>query len=162
MGHRIIQGLQWAKGPMGKPRTIPASRATGVRRKGLLYEKALGKSIPEAKPGLWWEFEDKFGHGWCQTDLVLKLFQDLLLVLESKLTWTPEAHQQLELLYKPVLELATGRKIIGVAVAKNLLRGMPKVVKVTDSLPEAVAIARTGAPVVLHWIGLTTIEASGL
>lgn len=156
---RVVQALRWARGPSEtRPSCIPVGRPRGVKAKGVQYERQLARALPMASHGLWWEYEDLFGHGWCQTDLVGQQADGSLVVFEAKLTWVPEAHQQLELLYRPVVELATHRPVLCVAVAKGLVRGMPAAVKVTSDLRTALELASKRVPVVLHWIGQTVLD----
>lgn len=150
--HRVVEGLKWAERRLEGPWGTRGSRPRGAKALGVTYEKALAKALPDALRGVWWEFEDANGGGWCQTDLLLE-GRETTLVLEAKLSWVMQGHSQLELLYKPVLELALGKPVLGVVVCKTLRSGMPASVSITSDLPSALALARSARRPVLHWIG---------
>lgn len=156
---RVIQGLLWAKALSAKPACIPNGRARGAKAAGLRYERALAKALPSAKYGQWWEYEDVLGHGYCQTDLTLTVSGGTL-ILESKYSWVPEGHTQVELLYMPVVALATGKPAFGGVVTKRLKPGMPPLV-IARSLGEFAAAAVARRRVVLHWIGTGALEWTG-
>lgn len=149
---RVINGLVWAK-PCARPRAIPASRPRGAKAAGLRYERALAAALPKAKHGQWFEFEDRNGPGWCQTDLLLELPSGVL-VLESKYTWVPEGHQQVEDLYLPVVAKALAKPTFGGVVAKVLTPGPYLVARDLQTFTQA-CVARQRA--VLHWIGVGPI-----
>lgn len=153
LSHRVIEHLRWAK-PAGKAPFGP-SRARGAKGAGLRYERQLGDSLPLAAAGLWWEFEDSFGKGFCQTDLLLELPQGLV-VVEVKYTWVPEGHSQISKLYRPVLEAATGKKVFGIVACKALVPGIP--FRIVGDLNSALGIALAGREVV--WQALPLIPPS--
>ena len=126
-------------------------RATGAKAQGLAYERKLARAIPQARHGPWFWYTRPSGGGWCQPDLLLVGPRGAL-VLEAKLTWRPDAHTKLRLLYQPVVEMALGLPTWGVQVCKNLRRGMSGV-EVARDLGEALTLAQSGAKVALHWIG---------
>lgn len=150
--HRVVEGLRWAEARPEGPWGAKGSRPRGAKALGVAYEKALARALPDAKRGQWWKFDDVNGGGWCQTDLLLEGASSVL-VLEAKLSWVMQGHTQLELLYKPVLEMALGKPLLGVVVCKTLRSGMPHSVSIVSDLPSALALARSGRRVVLHWIG---------
>lgn len=149
MGHREVDGLVWAKaavsGPFGK------SRARGVKALGVRYESSVLKALSghKAVGGKWFEFWDKNGHGWCQPDIIIPGSKRVL-VLEAKHSWVAEGHTQIDRLYRPVVESALGKEVVGIVVCKYL-REMPKETVVCSSLREALAKALEGAVVVLAW-----------
>lgn len=150
--HRVIEGLRWAERRAEGPWGGRGSRPRGAKALGVAYEKVLARELPDAKRGQWWEFEDANGLGWCQTDLLLE-GRESALVLEAKLSWVMQGHSQLELLYRPVVELALGKPMLGVVVCKALRSGMPASVHVVSDLPSALILARSAKRPVLHWIG---------
>ena len=80
---------------------------------------------------------------------------ETLAILEAKYTWTSLGHSQIELLYRPVVEMALGRRVIGVVVCKVLVPGLVQAgVAVCSDLPSALAAASQGIRTVLHWIGV--------
>lgn len=160
MSRRIV-GLVWAR----RAERVP-SFATGVRRprgakrEGLLYERLLADALPEAEHGIWWEFQDQNGPGWCQTDLVLVGARSVL-VLECKYSATDEAWGQIEHLYRPVLERALGQEVLGVQVARNLYGKPQPGIQICHTLVEAISIARNARRPLLHWKGLGPVWGDG-
>ncbi len=73
-------------------------------------------------------------------------------VLEVKYSWVPEGHSQIDLLYRPVVERALGASVLGIVVCKNVTGLVPGVC-VANSYWKAHEIAKTGRPVVWHWLG---------
>ena len=114
MSCRVISNLHWAR---QGPNPWPKSRSRGAKRQGLLYQTAVCQTL-RLKEGLWWEFEDDQGPGWCSPD-GLAMAGGRLVVVEVKLTQTLEAFRQLRDLYAPVLTLAFGQKPLLVAMCKN-------------------------------------------
>lgn len=149
---RLIRDLQWAN-CVAKPLGINPKRApTRPMLAGIRYEAALAAAIPIADHGVWWQFQDRCGEGFCQTDLVIRgLRADL--VLEAKYTYTDEAWDQLEGLYLPVVGKALRRPTLGIQVCKRFLSGVGPQVAVANDLPAAIAYAQEGRRTVLHWIG---------
>lgn len=151
---RQISGLVWAKLLATRPRSIPQSRPRAkAKQAGLRYERAVALAIGGCVHGQWWEFCDRNGHGYCQTDVTIDTGK-LLVVLESKYTWTPDAYVQLEGLYLPVLRhhFNSSRHVIGFQITKVLkdLRGC----RVARSFDEACRMSMSGERVVLHWLGV--------
>ena len=154
---RRIEGLRWAKPSESGPR-LPTSRAKGAKAAGLRYERALARALsPQGWcHGQWWEFEDRRGHGWGQTDLwkgVISHIGGVVVLLEAKYTYTRDGWEQLDGLYKPVVEMATGRRVVGVEVCKALTPQVEEC-EVTGELGEAIRLAVAGKRVVLHWLGM--------
>lgn len=153
---RQVTNLKWARRlPVEWPPGIPRPRPRGVKALGRRYETALGKALPQAEPGIWWEFFDTNGPGLCQTDFILASGHRLL-VLECKHTWTVEGMAQLAGLYLPVVSLAAERPAAGVQVCKHLV---PWAGASHQSLADAWEAARlTGLPATLHWRGLMPLQ----
>lgn len=148
---RDVVGLEWAR-RCSRPSFIGKSRPRGAKLQGLRYERILGKALPAAECGQWFEFRDRQGLGWCQTDLLLVVPSGVL-VLEAKYSWVPEGHRQVGQ-YLPIVSKALGLPACGAVVCKVLRAGMPPGVQVVGDLPSALRLARSGAPVVLHWLGI--------
>jgi hypothetical protein len=148
--HRV-QGLLWAaeqaEGPYGRTR-----RAAGAKADGLRYESAACKAIG-GEAALWWKFIDRHGSHWCQTDLLVR-GKGTSLVLEIKLTWTWKAWVQLEELYRPVVEAALGKPMLGVQVCKNITSEARDSSLIVHNLHDAVVAAKQGKRVTLHWSGV--------
>ena len=150
---RVICGLKWARGPVPRPENLPKGRPRGAKAEGLRYERLVCSRLEQGKPGLWWEFEDQNGHGFCQTDLVL-FGPTQVLVVEVKLSATDAAWKQLGKLYLPVLGMALGKNCYGLQMAKNLW-GKQTGVKVCKTLGEALPALKAGENrVLVHWAGL--------
>jgi hypothetical protein len=147
---RRIQGLEWARQLTERPAGIPVGHPRGRKAAGVRYERLVAAAIAGAQAGCWWEFRDQVGVGVCQTDLLL-VGKSSALVLECKYTCTPDAWVQLEQLYGPVVSRALGLPVLLVQVCKVLT---PKAGEVARELPEAIASARSGRRVVLHWPGV--------
>lgn len=156
---RRVQNLVWAKELEAKPRCIPVNcPVQGCRALGVRYEKAMAKALPAAQHGLWWEFFDGNGPGFCQTDLLL-VGPHYALVLEVKYTYTTEAWEQLETLYGPVVEKALEKEVLGVQVCK-IIPGLIGT-EISASLEESIdAAKRKGLRSVLHWSGLGPLPRS--
>lgn len=153
MGFRKIRGLQWVR-PAARP-GFARGRARGVKRQGVLYERKLAAELGSAwNHGQWFEFEDAHGPGFCQVDFLRKL-SDAVVVLEAKLTWLPEAHQQIGELYKPIVEACWGMPVVGVVVAKLLPSGCQAAI--AHTLPSAIEAAQAVPRVVLHWSGKASL-----
>ena len=150
---RRVTGLRWARRLEERPAGLPIGRPRGKKRAGVQYERQLAGALPNARHGLWWEFEDRYGKGICQTDLVMLVGQATV-VLEAKLTWTEDAWDQLEGLYLPVVRMAMAGRVVGVQVCKNLL---PQAKWVSVGLEEAVLNALADRRATLHWMGLAPL-----
>lgn len=147
---RQVQDLRWAR-PSQRPPGIPLSRPRGAKALGLAYEKQLEVELgTKAQRGCWFEFVDRNGHGWCQTDFLIEGL-GCLVVLECKHTWTSEAFRQLNGLYLPVVGLALARPVVGLQVCKNLVSGLSSCV--VGNLERGVELAGLGREVCWHWLG---------
>lgn len=149
MAHRRIRGLVWARS-CDRPKNLPWVQSRGAKAAGLRYERTLARGIYRAAHGQWWEFEDKAGRGFCQTDVLVELSGGVL-ILEAKYTWTEEGHRQIEDLYLPVVSKALGLPCIGAVVCKILTPEVPKS-SIVGSLDEAIHLAQRSRTV-LHWLG---------
>jgi len=145
----VVKELEWAQ-KAERPPGMPIGRPRGAKAVGVRYEKALAKALPGMVHGQWWNFRDRNGNGYCQTDFVLDR-EDFALVLEAKYTWVLAGHTQLRDLYIPVVGRALAKPVFGIVVCRNLIPGMPDVVRVTDSQTEAARLASQREYVVLHW-----------
>lgn len=153
MAHRTIVGLKWAKALSARPSYIPKSRPRGAKALGLRYERRLAEASGGIA-GQWWEFEDANGPGCCQTDVIVDL-GDAVLVLEAKLSWVSEGHTQINKLYRPVVDAALNRPVLGIVVVKNLTPGAPRAF---GCYTDAIASAREGCCPVLHWLGVAALR----
>lgn len=100
-------------------------RLKGNRAKGKTYERKVIKDFQRANLAAevlaspWFNFVDYNGLGWCQPDILL-IQKHCIIIVEVKLTQTSAAWQQLELLYKPVVEKHYGLPTYLLQVCKNL------------------------------------------
>jgi len=145
---RRIVGLTFAapaSAPFGRP------RGRGIRARGLAYQRALERQLPNALHGPWYEFRDANGRGLCQPDLVARHGEGLV-VLEAKLTNVHEALEQLQELYIPVLQRCYRMPVRGVIVVRHATHIREAGLKLCTSLAEALAYDDGGIPAV-HWLG---------
>lgn len=148
---RFVKGLITAESCQ-RPSNIPKSRPRGRKAAGLKYERDLAVGIPRARHGQWFRFVDENGSGVCQTDVLLRTSVGIA-ILESKYTWTPAGHLQLEKLYIPVVEKANpGTPAFGLVVCKVLTPDVDPSWVCRD-LATAIRRASSGLKTVLHWIG---------
>lgn len=152
--HRQVIGLKWALARDTGPGFSP-NRSRGAKAAGRRYERALARAVPAADSGRWFEFQDINGHGWCQTDLLVDL-GDEIVCLEAKYTWLESGHTQIEQLYRPVVEHVLRKPCLGVVVCKLLLPAM-RGVEVSATVTDALAASRRGRRSVLHWLGVSAL-----
>lgn len=159
MGYRQIDGLVWAKTLAKSPSFVKKTSLRGAKGLGIRYEKELAKKIPGANHGQWFEFQDRNGIGWAQTDFFVKLEEEnCILLLECKNTFVGEAYGQMEGLYVPLLERIYTLPVVGIQVCRNLRAGKGlENVKVLNSLDGAFAEALQGKRTVWHWLAGTPI-----
>lgn len=124
---RPAKGVRWAHTLSDPPSFLHSTREPHgtSRREGLRYEKSLAKGLgARFRHGLWWEFQDEGGIRYCQTDFFGR-GKEWIILLESKLTWTQDAEEQLWELYVPVVACALRvprSQILPVVVCKYLTR----------------------------------------
>jgi hypothetical protein len=155
---RRVEGLRWARRLEERPSCIPVGRPRGQKADGVRFERMLAQAFHPSSHGVWWEYSDRNGRGYCQTDFVFRSGETLV-ILECKLTWKPEAEFQLTRLYKPVVSEAmkTDRvSILSVVVCKNLIRGLDR--RVCGSLEESLEVRDAGIPV-WHVLGVPQLRA---
>lgn len=98
-------------------------KAKGATLNGFRFEKAVGDIL--AAQGFmprreqWFEFRDHHGRGLCQTDLLI-FTDDLILVVECKLTARWSSWRELSSLYLPVVKEAYGMPAFGLLACKNV------------------------------------------
>lgn len=120
---------------------------------GVAFEGKAAKYLdtlwPNAVHGQWFEFEDASGLHYCQTDHLV-LFDHCVLLFESKLTQC-NCVDQINGLYRPVVELAFDRPVIATQVCKNLVKDPgPGLVRNPRMLPTFAPSARIWT---LHYLG---------
>lgn len=149
--HRIIRRLQWAEPLKARPASIPASRPRGAKAAGLRYERALAKHLPAGAHGIWFEFKDENGHGYCQTDHLYSFLPDFIAIIEVKYTLVLEAYSKLRELYIPIVSKAMKAPAVGIIVTRNLIPGFENPYLDLPSAAYAASVA--DYPTVLHWRG---------
>jgi len=150
MSHRRILGLKWAA-PDDKGPGFGPNRSKGAKALGRRFEASLQRSLSkDFIRGQWFRFEDSNGLGWCQPDFLLR-GAHAVLVLEAKYTWCPEGHSQVEMLYKPVLELVWKLPVYGVQICKVLVPEARQWATICPDLGSALAAARLGRRVCIAW-----------
>lgn len=105
---RAVVGLESAIEIAEPPFFARRRRLTASGRKGITWQNKVGKHLQRLWPGRvrseqWFCFYDANGQGYAQPDHFV-LFSDRVLLVECKLTQKELAEQQMELLYKPILE----------------------------------------------------------
>lgn len=153
--HRVVSGLKYAT-TCERPEFIPRSRPRGVKGDGLRYERKVAKAVPGAEHSPWFMYFDHNGEGWCNPDLMLRVPQGIV-VLECKLTDTWQAKAQIEELYAPVVAMATGERVFGITVARNL-SPRTELRSVVGTLSSALERALAGEIPLLHWLGVGPID----
>lgn len=149
--HRVIRRLQYAKPLKERPSCIPLARPRGAKAAGLRYERQLAKHLPESAHGVWFEYCDDYGRGYCQPDLLFSFLPNFIAILEVKYTLVLDAFAKLNDLYIPIISHAMKAPACGVIVVRNLTPGIQDV---CHDLAEAAAISyETSYPTILHWRG---------
>lgn len=162
---RIIHGLLSA-GLCQRPKGIPIGRPRKATKKlGIKYEDFLAKALPFGAHGQWFEFRDECGAGHCQTDLLIRMSGQLM-ILEAKLTDIEAARLQLQHLYAPVVEKAFGETPLAIVVVRHLsaLRAVQQRYEIHEAMLGAFfqAIERPWVLPVLHWRERTPIGGGSL
>lgn len=153
MGSRIISELKWARKLDSRPVCIPIGRPRGAKLAGVRYENELASHLATFLHGVWWEFEDANGRGFCQTDLIRHTPRDTVL-LECKYTWTSTAERQLLDLYVPVVSLALRipqSQIVPIVVCKKLVP--QTMLRIIHSSLESALEEETRHPRLWHHLG---------
>lgn len=101
-------------------------KAAGLKAKGLAWERSFFKRslrwYPDSIHNPWFRFSDAFGIGFACPDIVC-LKEGI--VFECKLSWTPAAIPQLQLLYIPLLEKFYEKAFRGIIAVKYWRGGEP-------------------------------------
>jgi hypothetical protein len=129
-----IIGLQSAEILEERPTFIPpACKISKAQRAGLLYEKRVAEYFralyDEVVHGAWIKYDDRYGSGYCQPDIIIAKPSAPLVVVECKLTATKGAYKQLRDMYLPVVAKIYGvdkKKIKLVQICKNLTERFAK------------------------------------
>ena len=138
---RKVKGLRWTElreyGPFsGKNRNRNQKACV---KKGHSYERTVHRELKRLGLGgeicaqQWIMFADSNGLGWAQPDVYV-LWDDLLLLIECKLTQSRSADEQLLLLYLPLLRDIYQLPTLCLQVCKNLRVVPPKLVDGPEDL----------------------------
>lgn len=139
---RVLKGLTSAK--ITEPPKIYAERPKlkGSRAKGITYERMVGRRLQERinkgeipaelVSSQWFSFFDSVGPGYCQIDHYL-ICPGFIILIECKLTQSDSAPDQMDKLYRPILEMIYGVPVVCVQVCKNLRKYPPNAIgDITD------------------------------
>lgn len=148
---RQVSGLIFARALAKRPSCIPIGRPRGQKAWGIKYEREIAKRLPNAVRGLWFEFEDRFGRGFCEVDFAIQA-QNVVIILESKYTWTLAAHVELETLYIPVVKLALKRPVYSAVICKVLTSETARYARIVSDNPATIP-ASENQRVVWHFLG---------
>lgn len=138
-----IIGLCSAKILEERPQFIgPGGSASQSQRAGMVYERRVANYFKALYSGVqygpWIEYEDRYGKGFCQPDIIIAKPSAPLVIVECKLTATKTAFKQLRDMYLPVVAeiYNVARKDIKlVHVCKNLTKRFVKE-KMIDTVDE--------------------------
>src|SRR5215468_9863777 len=156
---RPADNIYWAR-PVERPSFIPVSRPKGAKAAGLRYERAFAAYL---KPmgcvaGQWFEFEDRTGVRYCQTDIIFPLNRRLFALIEVKYTLVDRAYDQLLDLYGPVVEAAYNTRVGLVTVFRNT-RGEFDRTGLCDDIRLACQWSiDTGGVGLLRWMGQPVVH----
>jgi hypothetical protein len=100
--------------------------------------------------GWWLRFEDSNGPGWAQPDFFfLEPDGTRIVLIEAKLSETPAGWEQLDLLYRPLLQkLFPAAEILSVQACQNLARGRD-----AERYPVVTELKEIQSGVVFHYLG---------
>ncbi len=90
------------------PPEFPGQTSTNAQRAGLRYEKTITKKLGllhRTEPGPWLYYKTKGRSGVCQPDALCWLTDELLCVVEVKLSFIKTARTKLLNFYGPVVKL---------------------------------------------------------
>jgi hypothetical protein len=157
---RPADTIYWAR-PINRPGFIPVARPKGAKAVGLRYERAFAKYLAPMGciHGQWFEFEDKSGIRYCQTDLIYPISKWLFALMEVKYTLVDRAYDQLLDLYGPVVEAAYNTRVGLVAVFKNSREDLSKSAYFRDIHSACQWSVDTGGVGLLRWVGQPIIQA---
>lgn len=146
---RIVRGLTHAEPLPSRPKFIPRAIVSGVKGRGLTYEKKVGRVLrgywPHVRSGIWFAFIDKNGPGVCQVDHFVVL-PDQVLLVECKLSESDVAWVQIRDLYGPILADYFQLTVTGVQATKH--------VRSADALADIrEALGHPGARALWHCLG---------
>lgn len=122
----------------GRPAFIPTSRPRGVKAKGLLFERRVGKILegiyPRVYSGEWFAYSDDKRVGVCCIDHYAVLHSHIVLV-ECKLSEKDEAWAQMANLYAPILEREYSLPVSRVQAVRHLRTGRKLINDIRDARP---------------------------
>lgn len=105
----------------------------GSKRAGILFERKVGEKLDELYPNMvlhncWVEYYDSiYGVRTCSPDhLIVDVEEGVVTIVECKLSHTRDAWEQINNVYKPVVEkLLPGFVVRGIEVCKHFTSGIP-------------------------------------
>ena len=139
--------------PALRPQWLRPGRPRGSRAAGLAYERALGRVIPRAVHGQWFQYIEDGEPKWCQTDFHVVGAKSVV-IFEAKLANYAEAFAKLKDLYLPVGRLAWPERRVGGVIVLKSVANVPEGVAIFENLRDAIDNLRpNGEPTLLHWLG---------
>lgn len=123
-GSLYIHGKLQKAGCIAKSPTFVRAPANAIQRAGLRYERLVSEAISQAGPTVirnpWFNYIDSLGSRVCSPDCVVDDGSGILVVVECKLTFVPNAQAKLMNLYVPIVEQIFGKPARGLVVCKHL------------------------------------------
>lgn len=138
---RRIEGLRHVEFLKERPGCIPQVKLKHqVQREGLNYEHDVAGYLKRFSthslfcgepcyiiPGQWFSYIDANGKGYAQADLIFACpARKLFLVIECKRTYVQKGLDQLEGLYRPLLEHGTKGRVATLLICKHLAQGVER------------------------------------
>lgn len=155
---RKIRGLEQVKEvpPPGNRRGGTSSFAPSAGA-GLAYEKKLAiaaTKLGSVKHGQWFEYRDKKGKAYCQTDvLLLPPAKDRLILFECKLTQKAEGEVKLSRLYVPLVRSLYQLPVFPILAFQNILWQPESLIDRIEHVLE-IPLREKEKVMHLHWIGV--------
>ena len=150
--HRIIHELHSVR--RISPREMPKSSSVHTAN-GLRYERRLKQELEflashndvRVIHNPWFEYEDAAGYGICVPDfLVQDRNTENIVIIESKLTYVPNAIHKLLDLYLPIVQEAMSAPAVPLVVCKTMT---PQTPRAGFTISEALMLETP----LLHWLG---------
>lgn len=143
------------------PRTLPRGRHTNVQLKGLRYQRTLGKALEKyltdavVIPEPWYEYTRRNPDGTqesniCAPDFLLQK-NNIIIVIEVKLTFVYSAIEKLNNLYVPIVAHANRntKQIFPLIITRTITPSTPPTI---NRISQTLDANLTTVPI-LQWLG---------
>jgi hypothetical protein len=80
------------------------AQANGIRFEKKVFN-SLSRFFNHIEHNPWFEYRNNSEFAYCSPDILIK-FDNILLIIEVKLTWVKEAQEKLDLFYRPIITKA--------------------------------------------------------